>query len=41
VRAAFHQIHREEPERFHLLDASQPIDHVYRTAMTQIRRALA
>jgi dTMP kinase len=36
IRASFHQIAKEEPKRFHILDASKTPDEVYSQAMREI-----
>lgn len=38
IRAAFLSIAKEAPHRFHILDASQPPDHVFKNALSIIER---
>ncbi|WP_194846938.1 dTMP kinase [Candidatus Neptunochlamydia vexilliferae] len=40
VRAAFLSFAEKEPDRFHVIDASQPIDTVYQNAMSEVELAL-
>ncbi len=40
VRAAFLSFAEKEPERFHVIDASQPIKAVYQNAMKEVEAAL-
>ncbi|QVL56746.1 MAG: dTMP kinase [Simkaniaceae bacterium] len=40
VREGFHSLAEEEPERFHMIDASQDIDTVCAKAMTEIESVL-
>ena len=40
VRAGFLSLAQKEPDRFHVIDAEQPVDAVYKQAMTQIEALL-